>query len=314
MNGAERADGWDKIEKLLINWWIHQNTADVLSTTQTNTSGVNNEAAMITNPKHNPVATTNPGKTDHCHGDSDDSSLTTHQPQPAPNPYYSPVQGQWPIQHPEQYANNSRAALVVNQGGYRDSIHQQPLINNFPRSPEKNSAQLNHAQNQQYMQPSWKDEPVTQLAPPSWSLKSQPIFSNYRDQNGVLPPEKKYPISTGTSDTVTNKLYINQQPHKMPHSYAPHLQQPTHQQHANLNHTPPHLQPRANFEQSYYVTEPMAQLRIESSNTNNQPTQQGLHYNEHGYGYEYSPFEADDAHHQPQSVVNSERGAVMRQY
>eukprot|EP00029_Vermamoeba_vermiformis_P002732 TRINITY_DN13105_c0_g1_i1.p1 TRINITY_DN13105_c0_g1~~TRINITY_DN13105_c0_g1_i1.p1 ORF type:complete len:537 (-),score=12.31 TRINITY_DN13105_c0_g1_i1:78-1559(-) len=326
LSGAERADGWDQVEKLLIDWMILQPTSGgAPSLAQVPTSGpINHQAAIITSPKQNPVVSASPGKSDHWTADSEEAVATKYFPgnqmNSSQNPYYSTTQGNWAnsaqIKQAQQYVDHYRNGPHVNQNGYREAIQHNTQINNFPRSPEKNSAQQIPMQKQQYMNGSPREEERTQFAPPSWQTQNrpipnpQPIFSSPRDQNGG-PAEKQYSASTTSANGFSaNNMYINQQLHKMPQSQAPHLQQPApHQHHANLA---PHQRLGANFEGNYQNEQSMSQLTIAESPHNGRVNP---FYNyDNAYSYEYSPYEGHETHQQPQSIVNSNQSPVMRRY
>jgi hypothetical protein len=326
LSGAERADGWDQLEKLLIDWMILQNTSgSVQSSSQMSTSSaINHEAAIITSPKQNPVVAASPGKSDHWTVDSEDSVATKYflgnQMQPSQNPYYSTPQGNWSSSQqqlkPQQYVENYRHSPNVNQNGYREPIQQhQNQINNFPRSPDKNSAQQIQGQKQQYSNNTSRDVERTQFA--SWQSPNnqvpnpQPIFSSPRDQNNH-PSPKQYPTTPSSANGYTaNNMYINQQQHKPTQSHVPHPQQPANP-HANFA---PHLRTSANFEGNYTNEQSMAQLRIDDMPQNGTRANPYINGYDHGYGYEYQSFEANEAHQHPQSVVNStNQDAVTRRY
>ncbi len=309
---------------------ILQNTyGSAQSASQVSTSSaINQEAAIITNPKQNPVVSASPGKSDHWTVDSEEPAAAKYflgnQMSSSQNPYYSTSQqGNWAAQaqqpkQAQQYVDNYRHNPHVNQNGYRESIQQHNSQINFPRSPEKNSAQQIQMQKQQFMNGPPREEDRTPLSPPSWQTQTrpipnpQPIFSSPRDQNGVSM-EKQYPANTTSANGFSaNNMYINQQPHKMSQPQAPHLQQPApHQHHANLA---PHLRNSANFDGNYQNEQQMAQLSIAESTQNGRIGNPFYAPYDHGYGYEYSSFEANETHQQPQSIVNSNQGAVMRQY
>lgn len=312
---------------MLIDWMILQNTAGGAPSSGqiTTSSASNHEAAIITSPKQSPVVTASPGKSDHWTVDSEDPAATKYflgnQMQPSQNPYYSATQqGPWAgTQQPkqsQQYGDNYRPSPSVNQNGYREPIQQHPSqINNFPRSPEKNSAQQIQGQKQQYANTTPREGERAQFSP-SWQSQNrlgpgpnpQPIFGSPRDQNNN-PSPKQYPSNAGTDGFTANNMYINQQQHKPTQSHVPHPQQPA-SPHANFA---PHLRNSANFEANYTNEQSMAQLRLDDSPQNS--ARVNPYFNngyEHGYGYEYQSYEANQAHQQPQTVVNSHQDASRR--